>query len=502
MAGSVISAIWRSCRLLVVSQGPSYEELAALVAVQARVVDELRAEVAELRSENARLRSENAELKRRLGMDSTNSSKPPSSDGLEKKAARSQRERSKDRRPGGQPGRAGRCLEPVAVPDRVERIEPAECAGCAGPLSDAVEEGFRAVQVFDIPMVKREVTELRLVRRRCRCGAMTCADAPPGISGPACYGPNLRAFATLLAAEGQISTERTAKLITGLLDIEVSTGFVDRCLSRLDAPLGQFETRLNQALRASPVLGADETPISVAGERGYAYTVRATGLTWYGAADNRGHAALDGFGVLPGYRGVLIRDDYVSYHKYDAHLAGVQLCCAHLLRDLQGVIDNAPDQEHAAWASAAQRILREADKAVGQAHAAGDTTLPEGERSRFEEEFLTAARCGISVNPHNGGKKSKARQLAARLIDKAHQVLRFTRDFTPGLTWTNNASEQALRDIKVKMKVSGCWRGLTGARRYLRIRSYLTTARAHGLTAMQAIRDALTGTPWLPPVAA
>ncbi|MET7765717.1 IS66 family transposase [Streptomyces sp. NPDC005393] len=472
------------------SPQPSYEDLAALVAVQARVIDELRVE-------NAELRARVADLERRLGTDSTNSSKPPSSDPLEKKATRSQRERSKDRKPGGQPGRAGRSLQLVAVPDRVERVEPAECARCSCPLSGAVQEGFRAVQVFDIPLIEREVTEVRLIRRRCGCGAVTCGDASPGVSGPVCYGPNLRAFATLLAAEGQISTERTAKLMAGLLDVEVSTGFVDRCLSRLDAPLGQFEAGLKQELRRSPVLGADETPISLAGERGYAYTIRSAGLTWYGAADNRGHAALDGFGILPGYRGVLIRDDYVGYHKYNAHLAGVQLCCAHLLRDLQGVIDNAPDEEHAAWAQAAQQVLREAGQSVEQAHAAGEGMVPEHERARIEGEFLTAARCGISVNPHHGGKKSKARQLAERLIDKTPQVLRFTWDFTPGLTWTNNASEQALRDIKVKMKVSGCWRGLAGARRYLRIRSYLTTARAHGLTAMRAIRDALIGTPWL-----
>ncbi|MEU2714187.1 hypothetical protein [Streptomyces sp. NPDC007205] len=159
---------------------------------------------------------------------------------------------------------------------------------------------------------------------------MTCADAPPGISGPTCYGPNLRAVATLLAAEGQIGTKSTVTLIAGLLDMEVSTGFVGRCLSRLDASLGRFEAELKQALRRSEVLGADESPISLAGERGYAYTVRATGLTRYGAAGTR--------------------------------LAGVRLCCAHLLRDPQGVIGNAPDQEHAAWATAAQRILREADR--------------------------------------------------------------------------------------------------------------------------------------------
>ncbi|MEU7707307.1 IS66 family transposase [Streptomyces nodosus] len=179
--------------------------------------------------------------------------------------------------------------------------------------------------------------------------------------------------------------------------------------------------------------------------------------------------------------------------------AGVQLCCAHLLRDLQGVIDNAPDEEHAAWVTAAQRILREAGQAAGQAHAAGHTTFHASEHARVEKEFRTAARCGISVDPHTGGKKPKARQLAERLIDRAQQVLRFTWDFTPGLTWTNNAFEQALRDIKVKRKVSGCRRGLTRARRYPRIRSSLTTTRAHGLTAVRAIHDALTGTPWLPP---
>ncbi|MBT2453424.1 IS66 family transposase [Streptomyces sp. ISL-86] len=378
-----------------------------------------------------------------------------------------------------------------------------ECAGCHNSLADAVDAGFRAVQVFDIPLVEQQVTELHLARRRCACGTVTAAPAPAGVHGPTCYGPNLRAFATLLAADGQISTERTAKLIEGLLNIPVSTGFVDRCLTRLDEPLADFEAHLKQALRRAEVIGTDETPISLSGAPGYAYTVHAENLTWYGAADNRGHAALDGFGILPGHHGVLIRDDYVGYHKYDTHLAGVQLCCAHILRDLQGVIDNAPDAERAAWAQAAQRVLREAGRAVEQARADGDTSLPPGEQERIAAEFGQTVRCGISINPHPPGtKKSKARQLAERLRDKSHQVLCFTWDFTPGLTWTNNASEQALRDIKVKMKVSGCWRGLPGARRYLRIRSYLTTARAHGHSAMRAIRDALTGNPWLPPLSA
>ncbi|MBT2540571.1 hypothetical protein J7E99_07625 [Streptomyces sp. ISL-44] len=99
----------------------------------------------------------------------------------------------------------GRALvEMVVVPDRIERIDPAECAGCHNSLADAVDAGFRAVQVFDIPLIEQQVTELHLARRRCACGTVTAAaPAPAGVHGPTCYGPNLRAFATLLAADAR-----------------------------------------------------------------------------------------------------------------------------------------------------------------------------------------------------------------------------------------------------------------------------------------------------------
>jgi hypothetical protein len=112
----------------------------------------------------------------------------------------------------------------------------------------------------------------------------------------------------------------------------------------------------------------------------------------------------------------------------------VQLCCTHLLRDLQGVIHDVPDEEHAAW---------EARQTIEQAHTAADSMVDERERNRIEDEFLTAARRGISVNPHGGQKKSEACQVAERLADTAHQALRFTWGFALRLTWANNTSEQA-----------------------------------------------------------
>src|SRR5689334_22641690 len=161
---------------------PSYDELAALVAEQARVIAELRARVAGLEAENA-------ELKRRLGMDSTNSSKPPSSDSpFTKPAPKSLRRRS-GRKPGGQPGHPGSALALVADPNERKRHEPGRCTGCGQDLADAPEVGMERRQVFDLPPMTVRVTEHQLIARCCGCGTTTCGTAPQGVSAPVQYGP-------------------------------------------------------------------------------------------------------------------------------------------------------------------------------------------------------------------------------------------------------------------------------------------------------------------------
>ena len=185
----------------------------------------------------------------------------------------------------------------------------------------------------------------------CGCGQVTAAPAPAGVSGgPACYGPNVVDAATLLASADVIGIERAADLRGALLKAPVSTGFVSRCLARLDAAVtaAGFEDALKDALRAADVLGTDETPApltrAAASAEGcgnpHVYTVRTmrggTGggpdLIGYGAAGTRTKAAVTGSGILDGYRGVLVRDDYGGYLSCDAGLAGVQQCVAHLYR--------------------------------------------------------------------------------------------------------------------------------------------------------------------------
>jgi transposase len=477
-----------------------------VVAKQAELIESLRAEVAALR--------------RQAGRDSSNSSRPPSQDGPAAEAksrARAGSRQARTGRPqGGQKGHPGANLAWAARPDQTLIIEPGTCGGCGAGLAGAAGRVAAAVQVLDIPPAALTVTEYQVMRRTCGCGHVTTAAAPAGVTGgPVCYGPNVTGAATLLASTDVIGIERAADLMGALLKVPVSTGFVSRCLVRLDAALtaAGFEDALKDALCAADVLGTDETPAplttaaaSAAGcGNPHVYTVRTlrgwTGggpdLIWYGAAGNRTKAAITGFGILDSYRGVLVRDDYGGYLSYDAALAGVQQCLAHLYRYLDDAY--ATDPQSQVWTRQAGDALREATAAVRTARAGNRASLGPALLARLRHSYDQAVAYGISVNlsrPWHQGKHPGL-ILASRLKRKAGQVWLFATRFD--VPATNNGSENAIRGYKLAAKVSGCWRTLSTLQRHCRIRSYLTTARSHGRHPLDAIRDALTGNAWMPP---
>jgi hypothetical protein len=235
------------------------------------------------------------------------------------------------------------------------------------------------------------------------------------------------------------------------------------------------------------------------------YTVRTlrgwTGggadLIWYGAAGDRTGASIAGFGILDGYGGVLVRDDYGGYLSYDTTLAGVQQCLAHLYRYLDDAW--AIDPVSQVWTRQAGDALREAAAAVRAARADGRASLDPELLARLRHSYDQAVAYGISVNLSRPWHKGKhpGLILARRLKHKAAQVWLFATRFD--VPPTNNGSENAIRGYKLAAKISGCWRTLATLQRHCRIRSYLTTARSHGHHPLAAIRDALTGNPWMPP---
>jgi len=491
---------------------PSYEELAARNAELAAVVVEQAALIEALRAEVAALR-------RQAGRDSSDSSLPPSQDGP---AARAKKKKKAGRRvrpgraQGGQKGHPGASLAWAARPDETRVLEPGACGGCEADLAGAPGGVVSAVQVLDILPAALAVTEYRMMRRTCVCGQVTTAAPPPGVTGgPVCYGPNVVDAATLLASTDVIGIERAADLMGALLKAPVSTGFVSRCLVRLDAALtaAGFEDALKDALREADVLGTDETPAplttAATSTEGcgnpHVYTVRTmrayTGggpdLIWYGAAGNRTKASITGFGILDGYAGVLVRDDYGGYLSYDAGLAGVQQCLAHMYRYLDDAY--ATDPESQAWTRQAGDALRAAAAAAGATRDAGQASLDPALLAGLRHSYDRAVAVGISVNLsrpwHKGNHPGLV--LARRLKRKAAQVWLFAARLD--VPATNNGSENAIRGYKLAAKISGCWRTLSTLQRHCRIRSYLTTARSHGRHPLAAIRDALNGNVWMPP---
>jgi hypothetical protein len=369
-------------------------------------------------------------------------------------------------------------------------------------------------QVWDILPVVLEKVHYLLPRRRCGCGRTSTAAPPFGAAGTVVYGPNINAAAILLAGEGNVPLERSAMLMASLLGVSVSSGFVARALERFAQRLGAggFDDAMKTALRAEDVLCADETPTNVihhdtdahgepVGGSPHAVTVRTPDarLVWYAPIGSRSKTAIAGLGVMEGYAGYLVRDDYAGWHQFDAQLDGVQQCVAHLIRHAKGVLELHPTQQK--WAGEVITVLREAAAAVTTAQIQGHDQLDPQLLADLHARYDHAVEWGITTNRHRDWPKGNhpGYNLATRLRDKADQVFTFTRNLA--VPWTNNASEQALKSPKRHQAVSGYWHTLTTLTHYCRGRSYLVSARNHGIRPIDAIHNALTGNPWLPTIA-
>jgi transposase len=474
---------------------PSYDELADLVVAQARLIEQLGAEVAQLRGDNERLRAENAELRRRLGMNSTNSSKPPSSDSpFVKPAPKSLRGKS-GRKPGGQVGHPGSTLALVEDPHKRQRHEPGPCAGCGADLVDAPEVGMERRQVFDLPPLTVRVTEHQLIARRCSCGATTCGAAPDGVTAPVQYGSRVTAIILYLYVGQFLSKKRTAQALAELFGTPVSDATVAAMTRRAADGLGGFLGVVGDRIAAAEVAGFDETGLRVAGRLHWVHCARTDKYTLITCHPKRGRAGIDDAGVLGRFRGVAVHDAWAPYDTYAD--AEHQLCCAHALRELAGVAETAPPDADWCWAGQAADALVAMQKLVTEAI---DTAAPGPDTDALGKQvqlYRSAAQIGITQTAaRTSPVMRKHNALAHRLLDRQADYLRFTTDRR--IPADNNGSERDIRMIKLRQKVSGCLRTLTGAQQFCAIRSYLSTAAKHGKHFLDTLVMLAEGRPWLP----
>jgi transposase len=467
---------------------PSYDELAALVAEQARVIAELRARVAALEAENA-------ELKRRLGMDSTNSSKPPSSDSPFAKPAPKSLRRTSGRKPGGQPGHPGSTLALVADPNERKRHEPGRCMGCGADLVDAPEVGMERRQVFDLPPMTVRVTEHQLIARRCGCGTTTCGIAPKGVSAPVQYGPRITAIVLYLYVGQFLSKKRTAKALAELFGTPLSDATVAAMAARAADGLDGFLTEVGDRIAAAEVAGFDETGLRVAGKLHWVHCARTGKYTLITCHPKRGTKGIDAAGVLGRFGGVAVHDAWAPYDTYAD--AEHQLCCAHAQRELAAVAEAPGPDLDWCWATQAGDALVAMQNLVAEAVAASADAVDPAALANQVQLYRSAAQIGLTqTSPRASKVMRKHHALARRLLDRQADYLRFTTDWR--VPADNNGSERDIRMIKLRQKVSGCLRTLTGARQFCAIRSYLSTAAKHGRTFFETLVMLAEGQPWMP----
>ena len=324
--------------------------------------------------------------------------------------------------------------------------------------------------------------------------APTAPTAPPGVSAPAAYGPNVAAIVTYLTAGQFLSQGRCADALAELFGTPVSSGTVAAMVSRTarDVVDCGVLARIAAALRAAPVVNFDETGFRVAGALAWVHSASTGAFSLLTVHARRGSVAMNAAGVLPGFTGVAVHDAWAPYDTFTA--ATHALCGSHVLREFVAVFENVPEGDWC-WARQAHDALLDLKKLVDQARAEGRAACDPQWARILTARLSSVAQIRAGIG--GGGRPGvKHRALARRLRDRQGDYLRFVHDLR--VPFDNNAAEREIRMVKVRQKVSGCQRTMTGAQGFTAIGSYLATAEKHGIRFIDALVMLAERRPWLP----
>ena len=455
-------------------------------------------EIAGLREQMEQLGAQVADLAARATKNSRNSSKPPSADGLGKPAPQSLRKKT-GRRPGRPKGQPGATMELTDHPDHVVRHEPGCCAGCGGGLGSAAVTGMERRQVTEIPPVKAEVTEHQMIERQCGgCGARTKAGAPDGVNAPVQYGPRASALATYLWHGQFLSRDRACAALGDMFGCAPSPAVIAAMARKIAGCIAPALDAIIKALLKAGVAHFDETGFRVAGKLAWVHSASSGRHVLVTVHSKRGTEGMKAAGVLPAFTGIACHDAWAPYDTYSG-VAGHALCNAHILRELIAVTQTGTDQD-VIWAQQGIDALIALKDAADAAHAAGHDAIDPEVLDKHRGYFRDAAATGITVNATRRTSLQKKRHaLAARMAARADDYLRYAHDLR--IPFDNSEAERVIRMAKLRIKVSGCMRSMTGAENFCAIRSYLATATRNGISWLDALIMAAQGDPWIPETA-
>lgn len=452
-------------------------------------------QVISLQKENQRLREENqalkeriAELEKRLGKNSKNSSKPPSTDGLNKPPRTTSLRGKSDKPNGGQVGHQGKTLEKVSKPDHViQHPTPSCCDHCGCSTSSAILVSTIARQVFDVPQPKIEVTEHQVEVFRCGgCGEKIQGSFPVGVNAPQQYGMRIRAIASYLSNQHFIPEQRLSQLFSDLFDCDVS----EKTLANINESMAHLAVpsveQIKEKIETATVKHLDETGIRIKGKNHWLHVVSTPEETWYRVSQKRKN-----IDELSGLRGIVIHDHFTSYYQLEGVKHG--LCNAHHLRELKALMEI----EKESWANSMSKLLLVGNK---YKHIY-EGQIPLEIVQRLEKVYDSIVDRGLKyheslpelVSSSNRGRKKRrtGHNLLMRLSKDREDVLRFLRE--EEVPFTNNQAERDIRMMKCKQKISGSFRTMEGGQNFVLIRSVISTARKKGLNILETLTQLLNG---------
>ena len=420
----------------------------------------------------------------RLGLDSQNSSLPPSSNNPRKTRGKDKKKRKKksSKKAGGQVGHEGCTLEQY---EDIDEVVPLSIDRRTLPADESFTKGEDEVrQVFDI--------ELKFIVREYRAevligsdGHRYVAEFPKHITKAVQYGPSVRSFAVYASQYQLIPYNRVQEIFKNQFGLEISQGSISNFNREAWQKLESFEKESIEELSRSTVLNADETGIKVDGELAWMHVLGDNKTTFYFAHEKRGKEAIDAMGVIPNYSGVLCHDHWKPYLGYDCLHA---LCNAHHLRELQWVIDFKEQK----WAKSMKKFLSGLNDLVEKNGGVLSEDIQQKKLKRYREIIKQGQLECPTYLPARGKKKkgkvkqTKERNLLERLGRFENEVLLFMKKRE--VPFTNNQAERDIRMVKVHQKISGQFKSMSGAKYFCRIRSYLMTMRKRGYAPLDKLQ--------------
>ena len=462
------------------------ELIAALFAQQAVLLERIKA------------------LEARLALNSTNSSRPPSSDGLRKPAPKSLRVAGL-RPTGGQKGHSGNTLSQSSHIDQIIEHRPDKrCDACQMVLADhQMLEIADKRQVIELPALKALVIEHRQMRAVCTCGASHLGQFPEGIRAPVQYGGSVKALTVHLNQYHLLPLQRTSQVMQDAFGVSLSEASIQSFNQQAALSLAPTVAAIGRAVQSAAIVHADESGIRVAGKLNWLHCAVTSTLSWLAWHPKRGMVAFEALGVLPGVRGTLVHDGLQGYKRLDCLHS---LCNAHHLRELVFVHEYCDQKIWDGWAREMIDLLIQAKREVAEVAQTGSLLRPE-RQAWYDAQWEGLLRRGEQINPEAEregaptGKRGKLGQSTAfnllkRLRTYRGDVWRFMTD--KDVPFTNNLAEQALRMSKVKQKISGGFRTTHGASTFFTIRSYLATMHKQQANILDCLVSTFNGKPTQP----